>query len=233
MKRIHVICTKLHDIAESIPLPKLSEIFSLNDAKQSRFYQEILKIISKDVLAPLTLIFTYSRNPLFSQNFASPEISMVDRLDKIMDILRKTSNHQSEVSTDIRYVVLFYFALSKKLHLANQEQVDLLTQYPMMKHDNPIMQHARPFIRASEGIVSDINTSANHELASFFWERISKMTECDLFKIQFEEEKRDTDQYIRYLQDIYSYLSEVFTKHLRSIIKCLYYSASQPIHSSE
>ncbi|MEI6841299.1 MAG: hypothetical protein WCK53_08535, partial [Methanomicrobiales archaeon] len=40
MKKIHVICTKLHDIAESIILPRLSEIFSLNDAEQSRFYQE-------------------------------------------------------------------------------------------------------------------------------------------------------------------------------------------------
>lgn len=212
MKRIHEICTILHDIAESISLPKLSEIFSLNDADQSRFYQEMLKIISKDVLAPLTLIFTYSRNPLFSQNFASSEISMDDRLDKIMDILRKTSDHQSELSTDIRYIVLCYLSLSNKLHLANQEQVDLLTQYPRMKHDNPMMKRARPFIRASEGAVSGFNSSANNEHASFFWERISKMTDCKLFKIQFEEEKRDTDQYIRYLQANYSYLSEVFTK---------------------
>lgn len=212
MKKIHVICTKLHDIAESIILPRLSEIFSLNDAEQSRFYQEILKIISKDVLAPLTLIFAYSRNPLFSQNFASPELPMNDRLYKIMDILRKTSDHQSELSTDIRYVVLCYLSLSNKFHLANQEQVDLLTQYPTMKHDNPVMRHARPFIRASEIGISDFDKSANNEHASFFWERISKMTDCKLFKIQFEEEKRDTDQYIQCLQDIYSYLSEVFTK---------------------
>ena len=212
MKRIHVICTKLHDIAESINLPKLSEIFSLNDTEQSKFYLEMLKIISKDVLAPLTLIFTYSRNPLFSQNFASPEISLDDRLDKIMNILKKTSDHQSELSTDIRYVVLYYLALSEKLHLANQEQVDLLTQYPLMKHDNPVMQHARPFIRASEGAVSGMDTSANTEHASFFWERISKMTDCELIKIQFEEENRDTDQYIQHLRGIYSYLSEVFTK---------------------
>jgi hypothetical protein len=60
--------------------------------------------------------------------------------------------------------------------------------------------------------VSGMDTSANNEHASFFWERISKMTDCKLIKIQFEEEKRDTDQYIQYLQDIYSYLSEVFTK---------------------
>jgi hypothetical protein len=212
IKKIYEICTILHDIAESISLPKLSEIFSLNDADQSRFYQEMLKIISKDVFAPLTLIFTYSRYPLFSQNFASPEISMGDRLNKIMDILRKTSDHQSELSTDIRYVVLCYLSLSNKLHLANQEQVDLLTQYPLMKHDNPVMQHARPFIRASEGAVSGMDTSANNEHASFFWESVSKMTECKLIKIQFEEEKRDTYQYTQYLQDIFSYLSEVFTK---------------------
>ena len=212
MKKILVICTKLHEISESTVLPKLSEIFSLNDAEQSRFYQEILNIISKDVLAPLTLIFTYSKNPSFSQSFASPEISMNDRLDKIMDILRKTSDHQSELSTDIRYVVLCYLSLSNRFYLANQEQVDMLTQYPRMKHDNPMMKRARPFIRASEIGFSDFNSSANNEQASFFWERISKMTDCKLFKIQFEEEKRDTDQYIRYLQDIYSYLSEVFTK---------------------
>ena len=168
MKRIHEICTIIHDMAESISLPKLSELLSLNDADQSRFYQEMLKIISKEVLAPLTLIFTYSRNPLFSQNFASPEISLGDRLDKLMNILRKTSDHQSELSTDIRYVVLYYLALSKKLHLATQEQVDLLTQYPTMKHDNPVMQYARPFIRATEGTVSGMDTSANNEHASFF-----------------------------------------------------------------
>jgi len=212
MKRIQVICIKLHEIAESIVLPKLSEIFSLNDAEQNRFYQEMLKIISKDVLAPLTLIFTYSINPLFSQNFVSPQISMDDRLDKIMDILRKTFDHQSELSTDIRYVVLYYLSLTNKLHLSNQEQVDLLTQYPMMKHDNPVMEHARPFIRATEGVVSNIEKTINKEHTSLFWERISKMTECELFKIQFEEETRDTDQYIQRLQEIYSYLCELFTK---------------------
>jgi hypothetical protein len=212
MKKIHEICTILHDVAESISLPKLSEIFSLNDAEQSRFYHEMLRIISKDVLAPLTLIFTYSRNPLFSQNFASPEISMDDRLNKIMEILRKTSDHQSELSTDIRYVILYYLAISEKLHLPNQEEVDLFTQYPIMKHDNPVMRQARPSIRATEGAVSGMDTSVNNEHASFFWERISKMTDCKLIKIQFEEEKRDTDQYIQNLHDIYSYLSEVFTK---------------------
>lgn len=211
MKRIHVICTRLHGIAESILLPKLSEIFSLNDAEQSRFYKELLSIISKDVLAPLTLIFTYSRNPLFSQNFASPEISRDDRLDKIMDILRKTSDHQSELSTDIRYVVLYYLAISKKLHLP-KEEVDLFTQYPRIKHDNPVMRLARPSIRATEGAVSGMDTSVNNEHTSFFWERISKMTDCELIKIQFEEEKRDTDQYILKLQEVYSYLNEVFTK---------------------
>jgi len=212
MKRIHVICTKLHDIAESIFLPKLSEIFSLNDAEQSRFYQEMLEIISKDVLAPLTLIFTYSINPLFAQNFASPEISIEDRLDKIMDILRKTSNHQSESSTDIRYIVLFYLSLSNKLYFANQEQVDFLTQYPLIKHDNTAMQHIRPFIRASEIASSDLVKDTNKEHNSLFWGRISKMTECELFKIQFEEEKQDTSQYIKCLQNIFSYLSELFTK---------------------
>lgn len=212
MKKIHVICTKLHEISESTVLPKLSKIFSLNDAEQSRFYQEMLKIISKDVLAPLTLIFTYSRNPLFSQNFAAPEISIDDRLNKIMEILRKTSDHQSELSTDIRYVVVYYLAISEKLRLANHEQVYLFTQYPTMKHDNPVMRLARPTIRATEGAVSGMDTSANNEHASFFWERISKMTECKLIKIQFEEEKRDTDQYIQNLKEIFSYLSEVFTK---------------------
>jgi hypothetical protein len=212
MKRIHEICTILHDIAEPILLPKLSEIFSLNDSEQNRFYQEILCIISKDVLAPLTLIFTYSRSPLFSQTFVSPEISMDDRLNKMMDILKKTSDPQSELSTDIRYVVLYYLAISKKLYLPNQEEVDLFNQYPTMNHDNPVMRLARPSIRACEGAVSGMDTSANTEHTSFFWERISKMTDCKLFKIQFEEEKGDTDQYIQYLQDIYSYLSEVFTK---------------------
>ncbi len=103
MKRIHDICIRLREITESIVSPKLSGIFSLNDDEQSGFYQEMLKIISKDVLAPLTLIYTYSIEPVFSQYFVSSQISIEDRLDIIMDILRKTSDPQSELSRSSQY----------------------------------------------------------------------------------------------------------------------------------
>lgn len=212
MKRVHKICTKLHEITESIVFPKLSGIFSLNDDEQSRFYQEILRIISNDVLAPLTLIYTCSIEPLFSQYFVSPQISLEDRLNIIMNILRKTSDPQSELSTDIRYIVILYFSLSNKLYLKNQEQVDLLAQYPMMEHNNPTMKHARPFIRACEVAMSDLDKDISLAYSSLFWEKISIMTECELFMIQFEEEGRDTDQYIQCLWDVYSYLNELFIK---------------------
>ncbi|MBN2734876.1 MAG: hypothetical protein JXQ82_08495 [Methanomicrobiaceae archaeon] len=211
MRRLFLICKKLLEIAESIALPRMSEIFSLNDAEQSKVYQEILKIISKDVLSPLTLIFTYSTNPLFAENFVTIQTSVDDRLNILMEILRKTTNNQSELSTDIRYIVLFYLSLSNKLHLGTREQVDLLTQYSLMNHENPVMQQARPFIRSTEVMVFNLFEISNEEYTSLFWERVSKMTECSLFKIQFDEEKRDTDHYIHCLKEIYSYLCELFT----------------------
>jgi hypothetical protein len=74
------------------------------------------------------------------------------------------------------------------------------------------MKCARPFIRACEGAMSDLDKDTNLVYPSLFWEKISKMTDCELFMIQFEEEKGDTGQYIQCLRDIYSYLNELFTK---------------------
>ncbi|MGV8109813.1 DUF5677 domain-containing protein [Methanospirillum sp.] len=38
------------------------------------------------------------------------------------------------------------------------------------------------------------------------------MTECELFLIHYEEEKSETDSYIKHLQEIFVYLRELFTK---------------------
>ncbi|MCL6886348.1 DUF5677 domain-containing protein [Clostridioides difficile] len=210
MEIIYKIIVKLHSIESDIVTPRLSEILSMEDVKQDEFFSYILTIVEKEALSPLTLIFTYSNYPIFVKYFAEPSIKIEDRVTYLDETLRKAMHHQSEFATDIRFIVLYYFCMSGKLVL-QKEQINNLLEYPNLEHTDEKMRMLRPFIRAAELMVLNMEKKSDWYL-DIFWGRISVMTECKLYATKFEDETANTDLYMEQLHEVFVYLSDLLCK---------------------
>ena len=197
LKKLFSILKKLHSLASNIDFPYISNILALDDNIQREFYNYICETICKETLAPLTLIFTIDKNYEFSRYFYCSNISIENRLESIVKTMNLLMDHQSNESTDIRFLVVYFFqSLSKKCELGILSNEIL--KYPSYEHDAEEMKKIRASVRATELVLSNINQleKTNKKYLQFFWECVSEMTECDSFFIEFKENEINIDIYI-------------------------------------
>ena len=209
LQKLDHIITKLHDLAPELLTARMSQILRLDTEKQKEFYRVIVNIGAKQALAPLTIFLTDTYAPEFSTSFYCPEMSIEDRCNSLTEAMYDLMNHQSYESTDIRFVALYFYLLSGKVHL-QYDQFELLGEYPTIGHENELMKMARPSIRALEATILTFE-QADSEFIQHFWGIVSEMTECSIFSIQFPEETRNAAKYMEKIHEIFSYLAELFT----------------------
>lgn len=208
LHKLRGIIMKLHELAPEIRCPRISEIITLHPNIQLEWYNYIIAVTSKAALAPLTLVLTVSKAPLFSSCFYSTELSIEERCNVLTETMRDLMDHQSYESTDIRFIVLYSNVLSGKTHLL-QEQTELLNAYPYLSHDNERMRKARPTVRATEMMLLQFE-KINVEYIKDFWRCVSEMTECSIYSVRFHEEDRNINTYMECLYEVFNYLSELF-----------------------
>lgn len=207
LRKLYYIIKKLHSIEPSINSPRFSLILSMDEQKQKEFYDYLLTEIDKNTLCPLTLIFTYSEHPIFSKYFVNIDMDIQERADILKENLAKYSNHQSNDSTDIRFIVLYYSCMTGQLHLLGN-QIKLLSKYYTLSHDDEQMRIIRPTIRSTELIIL-VNEKKSDWYLNIFWRRISIMTDCELYSLNYENELANTQLYMEQLHEVFDYLSEL------------------------
>lgn len=206
LKKCNQVLKLLYKKQGLIILPKLSIILSLPHEVQEDIFSQIKSIIDFQVLSPLTSILTFSEYPIFASDFCST-LSIQERLKRIDDVMKKTSNHQSELSTDIRFLIVVFQINIGKLYLP-REIAELLLQYPSCSHKDEIMRIIRPTIRSCEiGIPNDMNL---HYIETF-WEGLSRMNECKLFFIEYPDCHDDSEEYIKATKEKLSYYTNMFS----------------------
>ncbi|WP_195410908.1 DUF5677 domain-containing protein [Ruminococcus sp. BSD2780120874_150323_B10] len=186
----------------------MSELLKYENEQQRDIWDTVLKFAGKETISPLTIVFTHSKYPVFSNCFSCVTISADERLEKIEGAMKKASFHQTHFSTDIRFIVLYYSVLTKKLGII-KETAEALSRYPHLSHDDVEMEIIRPIIRSAE-MGLDFTYKTNYEYLKFFWEEISAMTSCQPFYIDFKLETTDTDEYITKVKEIMDYYSDIF-----------------------
>ena len=81
-------------------------------------------------------------------------------------------------------------------------------QYPTLTHSNETMRMIRPMIRAIEvGLPNDIN----NDYLNIFWEGVSRLSDCELFKIDIKPEHNGAEMYISKIKEFLQYYTELFT----------------------
>lgn len=133
------------------------------------------------MLAPLTAVFTYSTSPKFAAKFQS-NLSIEQRIESINTVMKKTSDHQSNLSTDVRFLVVYFNLLSGKLQMPS-ETLQLLLEYPTLSHEDEKMRMIRPLVRSME--IGPIEFDPyDEDYLNSYWESVSRMSDCELFYIK-------------------------------------------------
>lgn len=203
------IIFQLHKLAPDLTTVRLSQILKLDSIIQEQLYEYIISIGVKEALSPLTVFLTISYAPIFAKKFYCSEFSVQSRCDILIETMKETIDYQSNEATDIRFIALYFYCMSGKLHIP-ENQVELLISYPNSSHNDEIMRIARPTVRSMEMMILSFETT-DSEYLKCFWRCISEMTECTPFAITFPKEKRNITVYMENLHEVFAYLSELFT----------------------
>lgn len=194
----------IKDLSVGIDYPMFHLINRLNDKILERFYDYILTEIDNEILYPLTLIYTYSHYQLFNKYFNQQKLRD-NRLELLSEILEDTYDHQSHLSSDIRFIILWSAVLSGKMMMSHDLLiVKALKEYAYCAHEDEIMRQYRPTIRATEiSLGSMPGTELFDEgFNNHFWKEISEMTECKLFIVEIKDND-DHDMMNRYKEYVH------------------------------
>lgn len=202
------IIEKLINISPALKAPAWSEILKMSENQQDSFFSYLVSNIKPEILYPLTCITTLSDSMLFNKYFHA-DISINERLNKLLGILGELSDHQADKATDIRYVVLFHSISSGKM-IVPKEMIEFLDQYRLLSHNDAMMNIIRTSIRTSEMMVlNDIMKIDNKSYLNKFWRIVSQSTECDCFYIKLEEETVNASEFIEKVHAVLQYYNEL------------------------
>lgn len=205
-------CSVLQILRKAIPdsfTPKLSSVINSDCMLQQTLFDDFKKQIDIGTLSALTVIFTYSRYPIFSTAFLIP-LPPEKRIKKINDVISKASDHQSNFSTDIRFLILYFQILSGRMHIPS-ESLKLLLEYPTLSHKDEKMRTIRPTIRAMEIVITNEIEPINEQYIFEFWDGVSRMSDCNLFYVGINNnEAPDAKEYMLHVKERLQYYTELF-----------------------
>ena len=189
------------------PFPSQSGLFELEGALQQNIYHIIEEFGFCEVLSPLSLVYTFSEQPIFSSLFTKDNFDSEGNLAILEKVIRKMADHQSEFATDIRFCVLYYRIISGLLHMP----VDMIREialYPTIDHSDERMHSIRPFIRASEGTFP-LN---NKPFLEDFWRKCGAMFECKSFTLSYEKNvsEEDIQKYSTLIKGVFCYYRDLY-----------------------
>lgn len=201
--------------------PKISNILKLPEEKQHIFYEYLLTKMNKSILSPLTIVISYSVSRPFAKHFSDNEESVEQKVKTLEMVLQEFSSQHSNQTTDIRYLIYYYMQIRNRI-IMPLEQRELIDQYPILDHENPVMTMVRPTIRIMEMMTPTIENTIDTIFLELFWERMSELTECELFHVKFEVEDlldkkvslENTHKELKYFTDLFHTVSPLDHKML-------------------
>lgn len=173
---------------QEICIAELSAVLSLEDKKQRAWYATVNSYIPKSVLAPLSVVFSSRECPCFFDCYCLPEIEVDEKISTLMNVIDKNLSFHSNESTDICFIISWFYVTSKTLSIAQgcNVIVDALCQYHLHSHDDDIMRSYRPSIRALvQGLGFDSDTSFSHK----FWDELAQITSCKSIVLQLSQKE--------------------------------------------
>ena len=201
--KMKLVLDKLRELAPSVRTPKMSLILGLVEKEQREFFQFINQTVGIDALKPLSLFLTISHYPVFSSIYGAGIIQADEHLEEIANVMKEMYQNQAEFTTDVKYMVVYY-SISCGTVLFHKElangMFENLNKYAFTQHSEEIMRELRPTVRSLEGNFSSISVdnvaenAGDSNFAKLFWNKVSKMSDCELLHLNFETEEKTIEK---------------------------------------
>lgn len=204
LKLLYEIIVELNE--HKLCIAELSAILNLSAEQQREFYNILDSYIEVETLSPLTTILSAHTFPEFFNHYFYPQLSVEGKLKLLDDFLRDTLSFHDELSTDICFVVVWFYVKSGHLHIGPKVDIlaEALKNYYTINHEDEEMRLYRPVIRsAAQGLLSLVET---REFSHLFWNNLSEITPCNPLIIQYEGTTMRND-YIEDLNKLLEYIS--------------------------
>lgn len=219
MEKCLQILNHLHELDEDkeIDLPKMSLIFNLPDEKQKDFYKLLEELQVIESLRPLSLVFA-DQSSGFLKAIKGHTISIRKRVKILNNILEDLYDQHSNLTTDVRFLVLNKFILSGKFHVLHDSVFpEMLSRYAFISHKDPEMRLYRPSIRSTEMAMStgfSQGDSTDIVFVKDFWKKLSLLTDCEVFYVAetTKNEPIDLKKYKQHVYNILNYYTKIFTE---------------------
>lgn len=172
-----------------IAVPQLSKIFKLSEEKQKKYWSIVTRYVERNILLPLTVVITPDINETFydfSYNFS---MSIDDNISELLDIAKETNSFHDELSTDICFIVDWFYVLNGKLHISSEIDIlpTALSEYYKHDHKDEVMRAYRPIIRSSfQGLC---NLDCSKEFSKGIWKVLGEISECNPLVIVWDKEE--------------------------------------------
>ena len=211
--KLGYILKYLSEIDNTITFPRISSILSLPDEKQAKFYERILEHVEKAILSPLTIIICTNNYPIFNKYFYTNTSSIKKNISILREANRKLWDHQSNESTDIRFLALSLMLFNSKIYIGPQtkDTAIAITSYPTLEHDDERMRIYRPIIRSMEGISFE---EEDYSFSRYFWSEIGMLDECNTFYMKFEKTTLSKNDIIKDTKEALDYVCAFYKNEL-------------------
>lgn len=202
----------LENLSEEFVPPYFSEILKLESHSKTMLFDYISSRAGEKVLKPLTLILPFTEAAELNITFNNTENLEISDAEILNQVVKQSFNHQSELSTDLRYLFLYSLNLKERFILSPElgYHLDELNMYPFISHNDERMKLIRPFIRATEiGVASHFNSSIDINYIERFWTCMNEFTDCNPLFFPYENKENDSKEYKEALLSVMKYITEL------------------------
>lgn len=206
IRTISKIMRELYSVSQQLPYPCLSGIFSLDTQLQKKFYEVLENNGCIEFLEPLSLLYTFSEQPLFNQIYYSKELEYLSLRDKLESVIRKMSDRHSRFATDVRYCVIAYRVMNGFLHIPVAE-IKKFTLYEIVDDEEKLDE-----IGLSIGVCEMTFFMHDEKFVEDFWKKCASLYECKSFMIAYEKDIDDdkANKYYHFLKDMFCYYGDLY-----------------------
>lgn len=174
---------------DNIAIPQLSKIFELSEEEQKKYWLIVTRYVEKNILLPLTVVITPDINEVFYDFFFDFSMSVDENISKLLDIAKETNRFHDELSTDICFVVDWFYVLKGKLNISSEIDIlpTALAEYHKHNHEDEVMIMYSTIIRSMfQGLC---NLECSKEFSERIWKVLGKISECNPLVIVWDEEE--------------------------------------------
>ena len=205
MKKIYYIIEYIINNKIEMNDLRFSSLLELND---SGLYDYICSIIDKDLMDIFSCVC--ENNELYRKKFYNFKYTNNYRINQLKENIKGLMIHQSELSTDLRFVIVYFLSAHGKLHfMEGMETLDALKEYYYLDHSDEKMKLYRSLIRSTEITTEQIYERRSYPL--YFWDIVGKVSDCDYFYIDYKE--RCSVNMEEYIQEAKKQLSLLVLEH--------------------